>query len=69
MEGMDMCQLVTQWWWVEARHALKAVLVVVGARLSGVGYDQKVIISFELRGLIETLVGSYIITIKSERIG
>jgi hypothetical protein len=38
------------------------------ARLSGVLYDQKVIISFELRGLIETLVRSHITIKRKDRV-
>jgi len=45
--------------WVEARHALKTVLVVMRARLSGVVYDQKSDHKFRVEGSIEILVGSY----------
>jgi hypothetical protein len=36
--------------WVEARHAMKTVLVVMRARLSGVVYDQKSDHKFRVEG-------------------
>ena len=63
MERMDMCQLVTQCG--GSRHsALKAGLVVMRARLSGVVHDQKVIISIGLRGRDTGAMLSCYITIK-----